>query len=93
MAKIPQKAGKGRKQCPECKKYVAARANDCPHCEYNFKPPNKVAPPLPPAPDTPSIVQHGLALEDVANQLLLQKEQVAGDIRSYKHTTRRLIHF
>lgn len=29
-------SGKGRKECPNCKKFVAARGGDCPHCGYNF---------------------------------------------------------
>lgn len=28
--------GRGRKQCPECEKFVGARASDCPNCDFNF---------------------------------------------------------
>lgn len=29
-------AARGRKQCPGCEKYVAARGQDCPNCGWNF---------------------------------------------------------
>jgi hypothetical protein len=29
-------AGRGRKQCPNCSMYAAARSEVCPHCWYNF---------------------------------------------------------
>ena len=30
-------AGRGRKQCPNCQLYTAARSEVCPNCWYNFK--------------------------------------------------------
>lgn len=29
-------ASRGRKQCPNCEKYVAARSGDCPNCGFSF---------------------------------------------------------
>lgn len=37
MSKIYDGPGKARKECPGCKKYIHARSNLCPGCEYEFK--------------------------------------------------------
>lgn len=34
---VYSEGGKGRKQCPNCQKYLAARGSDCANCGYNFQ--------------------------------------------------------
>jgi len=36
MIVIEDEPGRGRKQCPNCEKYISARMHKCPKCEHRF---------------------------------------------------------